>query len=74
MKNTGWKGYAVLFIRGECSFRQIERLHKAGLVTACASKVNWMGKGNRPFRELAVYLTEQEALERYSKDVILPRV
>jgi hypothetical protein len=71
-KRNEFSGMGVLFIRGEASFRQIERLHKAGLVTACASKSNWSGTGTRPFRELAVYLNEQEARQRYPWTV-LPR-
>jgi len=56
----------VVYIRTEPEFRMAARLHYVGLVTACISKVNWIGPFNgRPFRELAVYMSEVEALKHY---------
>jgi hypothetical protein len=57
--------YQPVFVhRDECGFRDAERLHRAGLVTAVMTKPNWgwiMGHGGRPFRELALYARESEA-------------
>jgi hypothetical protein len=61
-----------LFVRGEASFRDVERLHQARLVTAAASKWNWAGIGTRPFKELAVFANEDEARKLYPES-ILPR-
>lgn len=68
---------ACAFFRGADAFRDIERLHRAGLVTAAASKGNVFGmfgrrKGKYPFKELAVFLDEGTARERYPWTV-LPR-
>lgn len=65
------QGKRVLYARAEVEFRMIERLHQAGLVTACISKWNWMDTGKRPFRELAVFATEAAARQHY--DHQLPR-
>ncbi len=59
-----------VYIRHESEFRMAERLHRAGLVTACVSKFDWLG-GCRPYRELAVFAVEAEALRHY--DRLLPR-
>lgn len=57
-----------IYVCAEHTFRMIERLHRAGLVTACVSKRNLFGPfTGRPFRELAVFPTEAAALERYSR-------
>jgi hypothetical protein len=56
----------VVYIRTEPEFRMAARLHYVGLVTACISKWNLIGPFNgRPFRELAVYTSEVEALKHY---------
>lgn len=47
------QNYRGTWVRGEASFRMVERLHKAGLITAYISKWAW-GGGSRPFRELSV--------------------
>lgn len=44
----------VFWVRGEVSFRMVERMHKAGIVHAFVSKYNWFGNGSRPFKELAI--------------------
>lgn len=62
--------HGCLFVRGESAFRDAQRLHRAGLITAVASKWNWAG-GRRPFRELALFLDEGEARKQYR--TILPR-
>ena len=54
------KHHGCTFVRGEGSFRIIERLHRAGLLAACITKANWFGKGRRPFRELVVYEHEKD--------------
>jgi hypothetical protein len=58
-----------VFLWRESDFRDAERLHRAGLVTAVASKSNWIGigGGKRAFRELAVFATESEARARYGE-------
>jgi hypothetical protein len=62
----------VVYIRTEPEFRMAARLHYVGLVTACVSKENWIGPFNgHPFRELAVYTSEVEALKHYYRT--LPR-
>lgn len=61
----------VIYVRRESEFRMVERLHHAGLVTACTSKWNLFGLSRRPFRELAVFSSETEARRRY--DTILVR-
>jgi hypothetical protein len=60
-----------IFVRGEASFRIIERLHRAGLVTACMTKHNLFGKGRRPFREIVVYASEKDVWQGHLP--ILPR-
>lgn len=60
-----------LYIDFEHLFRILERLHRAGLVTCCVAKWNWLERSGRPFRELAVYAEEREARRHYAK--ILPR-
>jgi hypothetical protein len=66
------EGY--VFVRGEDSFRDVQRLHEAGLVTAAVSRHNLFGrKPRRPFRELAVFATVNAALDRYPTNCILPR-
>lgn len=44
----------TVYVRGETSFRIVERLHKAGLVSAFVSKWNMFFNGTRLFRELEV--------------------
>lgn len=66
----------VIYVRSEHEFRMVERLHKAGMVTACISKTSWLaatrsGRRPRPFRELAVFALESDARMRYAR--ILPR-
>ncbi len=62
----------VVYVRGEMQFKIAEQLHKAGLCTACVSKFNLFDDENpRPFRELAVYASETEALKHYRET--LPR-
>jgi len=67
------KRCGVVYICTEPEFRMAERLHRVGLVTACVSRENWIGplSNSRPFRELAVYASEVEALRRYCQ--ALPR-
>jgi hypothetical protein len=55
----------VTHVRAGFEFRMAQRLHDAGLVTACASKWNWIGTGRRPFRELALFALESEARRMY---------
>ena len=60
----------VIYVRSEHEFRMVERLHRAGLVTACVSKLSWLvdprlARRLRPFRELAVFALESEARRRY---------
>lgn len=55
----------AVWVSSEPEFRMAERLHSAGLVTAAASKKNWLGKGRRPFRELAVFASEDAARKMY---------
>jgi hypothetical protein len=62
---------AEIWVRGEASFRKAERLHRAGLLTAAPSKGNFFGTGRRPFRELALFLVEEEARKKYRH--IMPR-
>ena len=64
------KRFGCIFVRHEPEFREAERLHRAGLLTACASKWNWMG-GRRPFRELALFVDESDARKQYK--TVLPR-
>jgi len=47
--SKGW-----VWVRGESTFRMVERLHKAGLIEARISKWNLFGVGCRPFRELVL--------------------
>jgi hypothetical protein len=61
----------VVYLRREAEFRMAKRLHRAGLATACVSKWNWSGEGRRPFRELALFLSEADARRQYRQ--ILPR-
>jgi hypothetical protein len=69
---TQVKRRGVVYIRTEPEFRMASRLHHIGMVTACVSKWNWIGPFNgRPFRELAVYTSEAEALKYYYRT--LPR-
>ena len=63
--------HGCLFVRGESAFRDAQRLHRVGLITACVSKHNLWRPGPRPFRELALFLDESEARKRYR--TILPR-
>ena len=56
--------HGCMFVRGEDKYRDAERLHRAGLITAAGSKWNWMG-GRRRFRELALFLDEGEARKQY---------
>ena len=60
-----------VWVRRECEYRDAERLHHVGLITAVVSKYNHLGVGSRPFRELALYPTEADALKMYR--TILPR-
>lgn len=50
--------------------RNAERLAKAGLVTAVATKYNW--RGDRIPRELALYLRKADALKAYLQSTLLP--
>lgn len=59
-----------VWVRCESQYRDAERLHRVGLVTAVVSKWSW-GNGSRPFRELALYPTEADARKMYR--TILPR-
>lgn len=61
----------VLYVRTEPEFRMAERLHRAGLVTACVSKFAFFDRGRRPYRELAVFAVEADARRQY--DRVLPR-
>jgi hypothetical protein len=60
----------VTYVRAGFEFRMAQRLHDAGLVTACASKWNWTGAGRRPFRELALFALESEARRLYPDSVL----
>lgn len=56
----------AVYVRREFEFRMAERLHRAGLATAAASKANLFGAyTGRPFRELAVFAREDEARRMY---------
>ena len=59
---------SVSYPRKEWQFRDAERLHKSKLITACVSK--W-SVGSRPFKELALFVSESAA--RKSSMYILPR-
>ena len=62
----------VIYVRSNAEFRMAERLHRAHLLTACVSKWNWIGPPNgRPFRELALFASENDARRQYEQ--ILPR-
>ena len=62
--------HGCLFVRDEASFRDAERLHRAGLVTAAISKHNWWRGGRRPFRELAIFLDEGAARREYPRTIL----
>lgn len=65
VRAEGW-----IYIRNWHEFRIVERLHHAGLVTACVSK-GLFSSGPYPFRELAVFADEAEARRQYPSP--LPR-
>ena len=54
----------VAYVRHEHEFRMAQRLHEAGLLVACVSRLSLFG-GRRPFRELALFLNEADALRQY---------
>jgi len=60
----------VVWARRSSEFRDAERLHRAGLITAVVSKYNLFG-GPRPYRELGLYPTEAAARRLYR--TVLPR-
>lgn len=60
-----------VFVSRKSEFRMAERLHRAGMLTACVSKIDLLGTGRRSFRELALFATEEQALRQYKKT--LPR-
>ncbi len=62
-----------IYLRREYEFRMAERLHCAGLVTAVASKANWLGVGRRAFRELTLFSSAAEARRRYPC-CVMPRL
>ena len=59
-----------VFVREQHEFRDADRLHRTGMLTAVVAKWSWAG-GKRPFRELALFASEPEARKRYRR--ILPR-
>lgn len=62
----------VIYVRASAEFRMAERLHHAHLLTACVSKWDWFDRlDGRPYRELALFLSETDARRRYGQ--ILPR-
>lgn len=73
--------YGTDCVRGEyhgALFRDAQRLHYAGLITAAASKPNWgrlLGDpraSKYPFRELTLFADEAEARKQYPNS-IMPR-
>ena len=66
---SDWQPTFVSSRHHAVEFRDAERLHRAGLLTASATKWNWLG-GSKP-RELALFMDEDEARRRYRG--IMPR-
>ena len=64
----------VVFVSREHEYRDAERLHQTGLVIACVSKKNLIGRPTgRPFKELALHATEDLAKRGDYARTMLPR-